>query len=113
MYLRTARRKNEDGSVVEYFQLAHNERHPVTRKPVAKIIHNFGRTDQLDRERLVRLCRSIAMIVMLEKGSDGQLAGKKEIDLKLRGMLIRIQVVLITLNNLVLRARMRYLFSRP
>lgn len=62
MYLRSTKRKNKDGSIVEYFQLAHNERHPVTRKPVAKIIHNFGRTDQLDREQLVRLCRSIARV---------------------------------------------------
>ncbi len=60
MYLRTTKRKNKDGSVVEYYQLAHNERHPTTRKPVAKVIHSFGRTDQLDREELVRLCRSIA-----------------------------------------------------
>jgi len=65
MYLRTTRRKNKDGSVVEYYQLAHNERHPVTGKPVAKIIHNFGRTDQLDREELVRLCRSIARVCNL------------------------------------------------
>ena len=65
MYLRTTKRKNKDGSVVEYFQLAHNERHPDTRKPVAKIIHNFGRTDQLDREQLVRLCRSIARVCQL------------------------------------------------
>jgi hypothetical protein len=42
MYLITAKRKNKNGSVVEYYQPAHNERHPVTRKPVAKIIHNFG-----------------------------------------------------------------------
>ena len=62
MYLRTTKRKNKDGSVVEYYQLAHNERHPVTRKPVAKVIHSFGRTDQLDREQLVRLCRSIARV---------------------------------------------------
>ena len=62
MYLRTTKRKNKDGSVVAYFQLAHNERHPITRKPVAKIIHNFGRTDKLDREQLVRLCRSIARV---------------------------------------------------
>ena len=62
MYLRTTKRKNRDGSVVEYYQLAHNERHPVTRKPVAKIIHNFGRTDELDRAQLVRLCRSIARV---------------------------------------------------
>ena len=62
MYLRTTKRKNKDGSIVEYYQLAHNERHPVTRKPVAKIIHNFGRVDQLDREQLVRLCHSIARV---------------------------------------------------
>lgn len=62
MYLRTTKRKNKDGSVVEYYQLAYNERHPVTRKPVAKIIHNFGRTNNLDREQLVRLCRSIARV---------------------------------------------------
>ena len=62
MYLRTTKRKNKDGSVVEYYQLAHNERHPVTRKPVAKIVHSFGRADQLDRDELVRLCRSIARV---------------------------------------------------
>lgn len=62
MYLRSTKRKNKNGSTVEYFQLAHNERHPETRKPVAKIIHNFGRADQLDREELIRLCRSIARV---------------------------------------------------
>jgi hypothetical protein len=62
MYLRATKRKNKDGSVVEYFQLAHNERHSVTKKPVAKIIHTFGRADDLDREQLVRLCRSIARV---------------------------------------------------
>jgi transposase len=62
MYLRTTKRTNKDGSTVEYFQLAHNERDPETRKPVAKIIHNFGRADQLDRAQLVRLCRSIARV---------------------------------------------------
>ncbi len=66
MYLRTTRRKNKDGSVTEYFQLAHNERHPQTRKPVAQIIHNFGRADQLDRDELVRLCKSIARVCDLE-----------------------------------------------
>ena len=66
MYLRATRRKNKDGSVTEYFQLAHNERHPQTRKPVAQIIHNFGRADQLDRDELVRLCKSIARVCDLE-----------------------------------------------
>jgi hypothetical protein len=62
MYLRSTKRKNKDGSTVEYLQLAHNQRHPQTRKPVAKIIHNFGRADQLDRQELVRLCNSIARV---------------------------------------------------
>jgi transposase len=62
MYLRKTKRKNKNGSVVEYFQLAHNERDPVTRKPVAKLIHTFGRADELDRQQLVRLCRSIARV---------------------------------------------------
>lgn len=66
MYLRTTKRKNKDGSVVEYYQLAHNERHPETKKPVARIIHNFGRTDELDRDDLVRLCRSIARVCGLK-----------------------------------------------
>jgi transposase len=66
MYLRTSRRKNKDGSVTEYYQLAHNERHPETRKPVAHIVHNFGRADQLDRDELIRLCKSIARVCDLE-----------------------------------------------
>jgi len=66
MYLRTTKRTNKDGSVVEYFQLAHNERHPETRKPVAKIIHNFGRVDQLDRQDLIRLCQSIGRVCGLQ-----------------------------------------------
>jgi transposase len=66
MYLRTTRRKNRDGSVVEYYQLAHNVRHSETGNPVAEIIHNFGRADELDRDDLVRLCRSIARVCGLE-----------------------------------------------
>jgi transposase len=62
MYLRTTCRKNKDGSVVQYHQLAHNERHPLTGKPVARIIHSFGRADELDRDDLVRLCQSIARV---------------------------------------------------
>jgi len=62
MYLRKTSRKNKDGSVVQYYQLAHNERHPVSKKSVAKIIHNFGRADELDPDSLARLCRSIGRV---------------------------------------------------
>lgn len=74
MYLRKTSRKNRDGTIVEYYQLAHNERHPETRKPVAKIIHHFGRADQIDRDQLVRLCNSIARVcgVKLIGPGDGE-----------------------------------------
>ena len=66
MYLRTTRRKNKDGSVAQYYQLAHNERHPETGKPVAHIIHSFGRADELERAHLVRLCQSVARVCGLQ-----------------------------------------------
>ncbi len=62
MYLRTTKRKNKDGSEVAYYQLAHNERHPETKKPVAKVIHRFGRADKVEKDALVRLCKSIAKV---------------------------------------------------
>jgi len=52
--------------VVEYYQLAHNVRHAETGQPMAEIIHNFGRSDELDRDDLVRLCRSIARVCGVE-----------------------------------------------
>jgi hypothetical protein len=55
VYLRETRRSNRDGSVVRYLQLAHNERHPVSGSPVAKVIHNFGRAEKVDRAALARL----------------------------------------------------------
>lgn len=59
MYLRTIKRQNKDGSVVRYVQLAHNVRHVESGHAVAKVIHSFGREDELDREALVRLVASI------------------------------------------------------
>jgi hypothetical protein len=60
MYLRETRRRNADGSEVAYLALAHNQRDPVTGMPRAHVIHNFGRADQVDREALARLVRSIS-----------------------------------------------------
>jgi hypothetical protein len=60
MYLRETKRRNRDGSEVSYLALAHNERDPETGVPRARIIHNFGRAELVDREALVRLIRSIS-----------------------------------------------------
>jgi hypothetical protein len=59
MYLRETRRRNADGSEVSYLALAHNERDPTTGVPRAQIVHRFGRADQVDREALRRLVKSI------------------------------------------------------
>jgi transposase len=62
MYLRTTQRKNRDGSVVRYYQLAQNERDPDSGQVTAKVLYNFGRADELDVEQLRRLCQSIARV---------------------------------------------------
>ena len=67
MYLRETRRTNRDGSVAHYLQLAHNERHPVTGSPTAKVIHNFGRAEQVDRDALARLVSSISRFLSPEQ----------------------------------------------
>lgn len=60
MYLRETKRRNADGSSVSYLALAQNERDPQSGSPRARIIHRFGRADQVDREALARLVRSIS-----------------------------------------------------
>ncbi len=77
MYLRTIQRRNKDGSVVRYLQLAHNERHPDSGQSVAKVVHSFGREDQLDRDALARLVASISRFLSpeeaLEAGAEAEL----------------------------------------
>jgi hypothetical protein len=60
MYLRTISRRNRDGSVVRYCQLAHNTWDPVRQQARAEVVYSFGREDQLDRDALRRLVRSIS-----------------------------------------------------
>lgn len=78
MYLRTIQRRNKDGSVVRYVQLAHNVRHPESGNPVAEVIHSFGREDQLDRDALGRLVGSIARYLgpEAELGSQASVRGE-------------------------------------
>ena len=79
MYLRETRRTNKDGTVVSYLQLAHNERHPVTGSPVAKVIHSFGRADKVDRDALARLVSSISRF--LEPGEAVAAAEGSEVEI--------------------------------
>jgi transposase len=77
MYLRTISRRNKDGSVVRYLQLAHNVRNPKGQAQ-ARVVYSFGREDQLDRAALQRLVRSICRFLdsgfELEACTGGELA---------------------------------------
>ncbi len=79
MYLRETRRTNRDGSVVSYLQLAHNERHPETGNPVAKVIHNFGRAEQVDRQALARLVGSISRFLSPEQAMSAAAGAEVEV----------------------------------
>jgi len=59
VYLRVTQRRNKGGDVVRYVALAHNQRNE-RGVPVARIIHTFGREDEVDREALGRLVASIS-----------------------------------------------------
>src|ERR671935_148131 len=45
MYLRTTPRRNSDGSVVRYLQLAHNTWDPAAKRSRVQVLYNFGRED--------------------------------------------------------------------
>ena len=79
MYLRETRRKNRDGTSVGYLQLAHNERNQVTGNPTAKVIHNFGRSDKVDRDALGRLVSSISRFLTPEQAATAAAGGEVEI----------------------------------
>jgi transposase len=77
MYLRTIKRRNKDGSTVGYVQLAHNVWDPGRQQSRAQVIHSFGREDELDREALARLVRSITRF--LEPGEALQASASEEL----------------------------------
>ncbi|HZA68003.1 MAG TPA: IS1634 family transposase [Geminicoccaceae bacterium] len=69
MYLRTTQRRNKDGSIVRYYALAENVRHPEKGHVEAKVVHSFGRADRLDRAALERLVRSIRRVLDADGGA--------------------------------------------
>ena len=59
MYLRETKRRNADGTLVRYYQLAENEWDSEKGCAVARVVYNFGRADALDADKLKRLASSI------------------------------------------------------
>src|SRR5665647_1856284 len=77
MYLRTTPRKNKDGSVVRYLQLAHNTWDPVAKRSRAQVIYNFGREDTANRAALTRLIASVTRFLGLDAVMRRLLKGRR------------------------------------
>ncbi|QZT34737.1 IS1634 family transposase [Caldalkalibacillus thermarum TA2.A1] len=72
MYIRRVTRKNKDGSVTAYLQLAHNEWDPKAKYAKAKVIYSFGREDEVDRAVLERLAKSISRFLSPEQAFEAR-----------------------------------------
>jgi len=67
MYLRITERRNRDGSTVSYYALAENTWNAAAKRAEARVVHNFGRANEVDRDGLRRLIKSINRV--LEAGN--------------------------------------------
>ncbi len=65
-YVKTSSRTTRSG-VVRYLQLAHNEWDADAQRSRTKVLYNFGREDELDREAVGRLVTSLSRL--LEPGA--------------------------------------------
>jgi hypothetical protein len=75
MFVRTATRRNKDGRAVRYVQLVQNEWDPATKSSRMRVVHSFGREDQLDRAAVQRLAGSLARLLGREPaGASPELA---------------------------------------
>ena len=63
MFVRTATRRNKDGSPVRYVQLVQNEWDPATKSSRMRVVHSFGREGQLDRAAIERLAGSLGRLL--------------------------------------------------
>ena len=76
MYLRRTVRKRKDGSEVGYLQLAHNEWDASAGHSVVRVLHSFGREEQVDRDAIGRLIGSLGRFLdpdqQLQAGGEAQ-----------------------------------------
>src|SRR5271157_2234948 len=63
MYLRITERRNRDGSTVAYYGLAENVWNAKAKRSETRVVHSFGRADQIDRAALQRLVASINRVI--------------------------------------------------
>src|SRR5690606_33854751 len=63
MYVRTSSRRNKSGQVVRYLQLAHNEWDAKAGVSRTKVLHSFGREDEIDRAAVERLVAALTRLL--------------------------------------------------
>jgi hypothetical protein len=63
VYIRTSTRRNRTGQTVRYLQLAHNEWDPAAGMSRTKVLHSFGREEDLDRPAIERLIASLSRLL--------------------------------------------------
>ena len=63
VYVRVSSRKNKTGQVMRYLQLAHNEWDPAAGVSRTKVLHSFGREDELDRPAVERLVAALTKLL--------------------------------------------------
>src|ERR1700722_18496126 len=81
MYLRITQRQNRDGSTVSYYALAENAWNATAKRAEARVVHNFGRADQVDRAALQRLVNSINRVLDAGEGIARGTQAVPEIDI--------------------------------
>jgi hypothetical protein len=63
MYVRRSVRKRKDGSEVAYLQLCHNAWDAERGRSVTRVVHNFGREEQVDPDAVRRLIASLRRLL--------------------------------------------------
>ena len=71
MFIRTATRRNRDGSAVRYYQLVHNQWDKAAKTSRTTVVYNFGRTEDLDRPAIERLVASLTRLLGTEATAAG------------------------------------------
>jgi transposase len=63
MYVRRSVRKRKDGSQVAYLQLCHNDWDAERGRSVTKVVHSFGREEDVDTDAVRRLIASLRRLL--------------------------------------------------
>jgi hypothetical protein len=63
VYVKASSRKTKDGQVIRYLQLAHNEWDGQAGVSRTKILHSFGREDEIDRGGIKRLVAALSRLL--------------------------------------------------